>query len=101
MEGEGESVRGIADFGQGFFNLRLLERLLAGREIVCKNILIELSPRFLCCFRFVVATAAAAIVSQTHTHTCTLTLHTLAHARLPRAEQFLPISLFVELLTLI
>lgn len=94
---EGGSVRGYANFGQGFFNLRLLEWLLAGREIVCKNILIELSPRFLCCFRFVVA---AAIVSYTHTHTRTLT-HTLAHARLPRAEQFLLISLFVELLTLI
>lgn len=33
----------------GAFNLRLLEWLLAGREIVCKNILIELSPRFLRC----------------------------------------------------
>lgn len=67
-----------------FFNLRLLERLLAAREIVCKNILIELSTRFLLPFR---------ALSLSHTH----------RERETRAQFLLIsfISLFVKLLTLI
>lgn len=76
-EGKGKCERQLpmpnANFGPGFFNLRLLERLLAGREIVCKNILIELSPRFLCCFLF-----CCCCWRRTHTHT-RIHLHTLTY----------------------
>lgn len=77
-EGKGKCERQLpmpnANFGPGFFNLRLLERLLAGREIVCKNILIELSPRFLCCFLFLLLL----LPSHIHTHT-RIHLHTLTY----------------------